>query len=425
MNELNISALTELVSQLFANARDNQAFNADQRRQWLIKGIEYRQLLLKLIGIDGSKVISQVQDANNRLKEITQRLKDKQETLRKYNKTVEDLITLAEILGQIIDIVSVVVPFHAMAASPAPMLNRGLVAEFASPPPASLTPTEGYIGSGPHDPSGSASKLLVKGKGSMAELIVMPKRSTILVPPYANTPSPAAPNSPLPLESLIGRDDRIRILDTFNAPWRMICSLSIQANGNYVGTGWFAGPKTIITAAHCLYLKQMGGWARQIRIFPGRDGNDLPYEAVSEKLEVPQEWRERRGRNPDYDYGVIHLDTKLGEKTGWFSVAVANDEQLSDAFVNLSGYPGDVAGGFGIYQLFHADQVSDVAENRFFYAIDTFGGQSGSPVWQEGDNGQRQVVGIHTYGVGGSFALNSATRITPLLFNDIKQWLEN
>jgi hypothetical protein len=50
MIELDIPSLTQLVLQLFANSRDSQAFNAEQRRQWLIKGIEHRQLLVQLIG---------------------------------------------------------------------------------------------------------------------------------------------------------------------------------------------------------------------------------------------------------------------------------------------------------------------------------------------------------------------------------------
>ena len=87
-------------------------------------------------------------------------------------------------------------------------------------------------------------------------------------------------------------------------------------------------------------------------------------------------------------------------------------------------YPGDAAGGYGIYQLFHADRVANFGDSRFYYAIDTYGGQSGAPVWIELDNtGNRQVVGVHTYGIGGSFQLNSATRITPTILTDIKQWL--
>ena len=412
MIELDIPTLTEIVTLCFANSRNNQAFNLEQRRTWLIQGIEQRQRLRQLIGEKIADEASPlVQEANQRLSEINQRLKDVQETLRKFNNTIEQITALVDILDQIIGLVSTIVPLHSTIKNPPVALARELE-------PVTPTPTAGHLGTAPNQPFYSSDKLLVKGKGSVTELTTRPTELVGIVPPYA----PVLP------ESIYGGvDDRERILDTHNAPWRMICSLSIAGpNGNFLGTGWFAGPKTIITAAHCIYEEvRMRGWASQIQVFPGRDGHTLPYQAVSQQFEVPEEWVESGGTNPDYDYGAIHLDTPLGEEIGWFSVAVASNDELNGVRVNLSGYPNDAKGGWGKYQLFHADQISSVAENRFFYTIDTFGGQSGAPVWFELDNGKRQVVGIHTYGIRGSFRLNSATRITPIILNDVKKWLEN
>ena len=169
----------------------------------------------------------------------------------------------------------------------------------------------------------------------------------------------------------------------------------------------------------------MGGWATEISIYPGRDGNDLPYQTRSRRFEVPEEWIDSRGKDPDFDYGVINLSKSLGEEIGWFSVAVVNDENLQGTRVNISGYPGDEAGGYGVHQLFHDDNIPDdgVSPRRFYYTIDTTGGQSGAPVWIEMGNDKRQVVGIHTYGFRGVRGRNSATRITPMIFNDIKEWI--
>lgn len=427
MNELDIPTLFQVTNDCFENSSNNQAFNAEQRLQWFIKGTEYRQLLVRVVGKKMTEELApKIRDANQRLSEISQRLKDVQETLRNYNKTIQDLITLAEIIGQIIDLASLVIPLRSMMSNPTP-----LVAEFARElfPLELLTPTEGSTGSDPGEPFFSASKLLVKGQGTVPEFLAMPTGAQNIIPAYASSPGAARLNPPpLPLESIVGRDDRVRILDTHNTPWRMICSLSIQGpRGSFVGTGWFAGPKTIITAGHCIYEeRQMGGWATQIQVSPGRDGNNFPYPPVtSQKFEVPEEWVASRGTNPDFDYGVIYLDEPLGERTGWFSVAIADNNRLDRAAVNLSGYPYDAAGGFGIYQLFHRDLVSNIGDSRFYYEIDTYGGQSGAPVWIELDNtGNRQVVGVHTYGIGGSFQLNSATRITPTILTDIKQWLK-
>jgi V8-like Glu-specific endopeptidase len=427
MKELDIPTLVQVINDCFENSRNNQAFNEEQRSQWFIKGSEYKQLLVRAVGKKMTEELDpKVRDANQRLSEISERLKDVQKTLKNYNKTIQDLTTLAEIIGQIIDLASLVLPLRSMMSNPTPFASEFARESFSLD---LLKPTEGSTGSDPVEPFFSASKLLVKGRGTVLEFLAIPTGSRNIIPAYASSQSAAGFNPPsLPFESILGRDDRVRIPDTYNTPWRMICSLSIQGpRGSFQGTGWFAGPKTIITAGHCIYQEsQMGGWATQIQVSPGQDGNNFPYSSVvSKKFEVPEEWVASRGTNPDFDYGVIFLDESLGERTGWFSVAITDNNKLDGASVNLSGYPGDAAGGFGIYQLFHADQVSSSpGDSRFYYSIDTYGGQSGAPVWIElDDNGNRQVVGIHTYGIGGSFKLNSATRITPTILTDIKQWL--
>lgn len=53
------------------------------------------------------------------------------------------------------------------------------------------------------------------------------------------------------------------------------------------------------------------------------------------------------------------------------------------------------------------------------YDIDTASGQSGSAVWVRRPDGQRIAVGIHT---NGATSGNSATRITKLVVNNLKQW---
>ena len=54
------------------------------------------------------------------------------------------------------------------------------------------------------------------------------------------------------LETIVGIDERMRILDTDLAPRRMVCALYMSgtSGSGALGTGWFIGPKTIITAGH-------------------------------------------------------------------------------------------------------------------------------------------------------------------------------
>jgi V8-like Glu-specific endopeptidase len=230
------------------------------------------------------------------------------------------------------------------------------------------------------------------------------------------------------LETVLGHDDRVRILETDLAPWRMICALEIESpSGSFIGTGWFIGPRTLLTAGHCVYGPDMGGWATTIRLAPGRDEDDLPFGSfTSQKFSTTQRWID--AQDPDFDYAAIHLAEPVGEKVGWFSLAVRSPEELKAARVNISGYPGDR--GNGRQQWFDANSVLAVTPRRVFYSVDTYGGQSGSPVWIQDDPASPPVaVGIHAYGVGGTptalgIVANSAPRISAPVLTVVQGWLK-
>lgn len=226
-------------------------------------------------------------------------------------------------------------------------------------------------------------------------------------------------------ESILGDVDRRKqILETDLTPWRMICSLEIVSqNGlSYVGTGWFAAPRTVITAGHCVFDPlELGGWARSIKVIPGRDGIEEPFGAVdSTSFSTTDRWLE--AQDPDFDYAAIHLGADLGLKIGTFGLAVLPDADLVDRLVNVSGYP--VSPGNGQLQYFHANRVKALTGRRLFYDVDTLGGQSGSPVWAYFDGSESPVVvGIHAYGVGG-VPFNSGPRILPEVLEVIKDWIK-
>lgn len=233
-------------------------------------------------------------------------------------------------------------------------------------------------------------------------------------------------------ESILGDvDRRQQILETEASPWRMICSLDIlsQSGFPYVGTGWFVGPRTIITAGHCVYDPvELGGWAAQITVIPGLDGDEPePFgRAVSTNFSTTDRWLE--ARDPDFDYAAIHLDEDLGATVGHFGVGVLTDADLNNRLVNVSGYP--VWPGEGQLQYFHANRIKALTARRLFYDVDTYGGQSGSPVWAYLDGSDEPVViGIHAYGVGGvpaglGVVANSGPRILPEVLEVIRGWIE-
>jgi V8-like Glu-specific endopeptidase len=218
-----------------------------------------------------------------------------------------------------------------------------------------------------------------------------------------------------------GTDNRVQITNTGIYPWRVHCSLLITAadNSKWIGTGWFIGPHTVMTAGHVVYIKNSGvagrdGWVKNILVMPGRNGSSLPYGSVTSTS-----FRSVTGWTQDgseyYDYGAIILPTNLGNTVGWFGFGVYSDSDLVASVGNISGYPGDKPTGTQWYD-FH--KIASVNNRKVFYDIDTYGGQSGSSVYRIKDGG-RYGIAIHAY---GGATTNSGTRIVTPVFNNMVAW---
>jgi glutamyl endopeptidase len=223
---------------------------------------------------------------------------------------------------------------------------------------------------------------------------------------------------PLP-ETVYGTDDRRRIDNTRVTPFAKICYLTIVAadNSRWIGTGWFAKPNLVITAGHCLYIHDRGGWVKSVTVIPGSDGNNRPFgqqEVSTRFLRSTQGWVGQKSMA--YDYGAIILPTipgrqPLGSSVGTFGYGSFSTQELASFNVNISGYPGDKEAGT---QWYDGKRLKQVLDLQLQYEIDTYGGQSGAPVWIK--NEQRTVVGIHNYGG------NYATRLTSDVMANIDRW---
>lgn len=223
-------------------------------------------------------------------------------------------------------------------------------------------------------------------------------------------------------ETVRGPDDRVRIANPELYPWRAIASLVITAadNSTWIGTGWFISPRTLITAGHCVYIKDSGvpgrdGWVKKISVMPGRNAASLPFGSVTSTVfKTVSGWIRSGGEN--FDYGAIIIPTPLGDTVGVFGIGAFPNDELAGRKVNISGYPGDKPSGT---QWFDAKELAQIDGNKVFYDIDTAGGQSGAPVFCV-LSGKRIGVAVHAY---GGASTNSGTRINGVVHARMTSWM--
>jgi V8-like Glu-specific endopeptidase len=239
-----------------------------------------------------------------------------------------------------------------------------------------------------------------------------------------------APGGPARMFSILGPVDHRRIeLRNKTAPWRMVCALRIDTgNGVFNGTGWLAGPSTVITAGHCLHNDAFAsgggsGWARKVTVIPGQSWNQRPFgDVVSTRLSCADPWLRTRVRA--HDIGCIHLDDPVGDRVGWMKYDAVDPAALVRAAAVVSGYP-EYAGSYE-HLLVAKGPVRTSLDGRLYYEIDTTDGQSGGPVWI-GDVAAPTVVAVHGYEADATPpavgpGVNSGALLTPDHLRLIQTW---
>ncbi len=230
-------------------------------------------------------------------------------------------------------------------------------------------------------------------------------------------------NGLIAARTIIGEDDRIRVRNTEAFPWCMICSLKIfGVDGNvWFGTGWIAGPQTVITAGHCVYHQHnLGGWAERVVVVPAQDDDEQPFGTFeSHSFSTTKAWKE--AAEASRDIAAIHLAEPLPEELGHFAFSDMPDQKLNNQRVNTSGYPRNKGGG---NQMWHGrDRICQVFLEEIYYETDTEKGQSGAPVYLLQSDKTPLVVGIHAYGLRPNTGGNSATRINAQVFALLRHWV--
>jgi len=142
-----------------------------------------------------------------------------------------------------------------------------------------------------------------------------------------------------------------QISNTEDHPWRMNVKLVMKFGSSwYVASGTMMDAETVQTAGHCVYDYGGAGWADEIWVYPGYDGNDWnvpPPDTVGAYgwgrgtyFSSLTGWT--GSGNTDYDLGMIRITRGVGMLTGWFGSAYGGDcsWHTSTTYSN-SSYPAE------------------------------------------------------------------------------------
>ncbi|MFJ7890396.1 trypsin-like serine peptidase [Lysinibacillus xylanilyticus] len=226
------------------------------------------------------------------------------------------------------------------------------------------------------------------------------------------------------LMSICGSDDRTEnhhIDINSDITLRATCHLAITYDNGETGqgTGFFVGPKKVVTAAHCI-LREDGVGASNIIVRPGIHRNEqfqvvvpfLGQEAVD--MRYPAEWESKK--DYDYDYGLLTLENEdLFNRAGGPALELwaASEEELKNkkffnmGYSKIDGTPDNPILMHGQHQSGN-EEIKFIQERRLLTENDVLSGDSGGPLILEETI---KVVGICSNGGEDCSSSNGFTRI--------------
>ena len=220
---------------------------------------------------------------------------------------------------------------------------------------------------------------------------------------------------------VIGTDERMQIPESRWAPFRYICQITARLSRpktSSVGTGFFIGPRTILTVAHNIwdpFFSTNGAKvsAGNVEIIPARNGeNNKPFGTLkASSIVLPHSDFKSSDMGKYKDYAIIHLTETKGLETGYFGRGVWAQDSIGSTSLKspftfpcplecqslgVAGYPSD-KDDKKANKLYKSSDVALRLVGKYLYIRnDTYKSMSGCPVWMRRDprHGGRTVVGL-------------------------------
>jgi V8-like Glu-specific endopeptidase len=232
------------------------------------------------------------------------------------------------------------------------------------------------------------------------------------------TPAGGAPTSALPAAAAIEK-----VADANGYPYRAAGEVEVHYGDNYYYcTAVLIGPKTVATAAGCLWgIEGNPVFADNVVFYPAVNDGNAPFGTYeSEDVVMMQGFIDAFSHATSdgplpYAIGLVHLKEAAGDKLGWFGFQTDLNE-------SYTGHAITYGGGAMLHQMATTTCPVDVASmyRSFAFPNPCAASGNGSPFYVDDAGGGGKILhgmNVESYPDGST----GETRISPVVY----QWISD